>query len=255
MNTRINELLTEMPPVTLDEITNLRLMERMDSKYVVSALFLPRLLEEMKPLFRVQVISGAYIAAYRTQYMDTHALDMFLMHHNGKLNRQKVRIRSYVESGLSFLEIKNKNNKGRTSKWRIPVHSSPLLSMSDLADAQPFLNANAMFRSEDMSPALSSHFRRMTFVNRKATERITVDIRLSFLNHRTGRRASPEQLMILELKQDGRQCSDFRNILHRARIKPVSFSKYCMGTVLTDPHAKYNRFKSKLNTLSVFFRY
>jgi hypothetical protein len=239
-----------MPAVTLDEMTHLGLMDRMDSKYLAPVSLLPRLLEEMNRLFRVQVINGASLSAYSTQYLDTHALDMYLMHQNGKLNRQKVRIRSYVESGVSFLEIKNKNNKGRTSKRRIPVHCSCLQSMSDLADAKLFLDANALFRSEDMKPALSNRFRRLTFVNRKAAERVTVDLSLSFHNHRTGRDAMLEQLMILELKQDSRRRSDFRDILHRAGIKPVSFSKYCMGTVLTDPHVKYNRFKSRWTAIN-----
>jgi len=48
------------------------------------------------------------------------------------------------------------------------------------------------------------------------------------------------------LKQYDRMYSDFRAVLKRLHIHPFSFSKYCMGVVLTDPNAKYNRFKSKL---------
>jgi hypothetical protein len=208
----------------------------------------------MLSLFRVQVNGDKGISAYSTQYMDTHKLEMFLMHQNGKLNRQKIRIRSYVHSGVSFLEVKSKNNKGRTSKRRILVSRSDLQRMSDLPEAKVFLAAEALFGSDELSPALSNRFRRLTFINRRATERVTVDIGLSFLNHRTGREAAAEELMILELKQDGRQHSDFRDILHRERIKPVSFSKYCMGTVLTDPCAKYNRFKNKWRTINKLIR-
>ncbi|MDR1556382.1 MAG: polyphosphate polymerase domain-containing protein [Tannerellaceae bacterium] len=246
MNTRISEIAAAMPVVTLEEISHLRLMERVDCKYVAPASLLPRLMEQMCPLFRMQVNGGTGMADYSTQYLDTCDLGMFVMHQNGKLNRQKIRIRSYVGSCLSFLEIKSKNNKGRTSKQRIPVCCAHLSAIDELpAEGKLFLDTRALVCCEALEPALSNKFRRMTFVNNRDTERVTIDLHLSFLNHRTGREAAVEGLMILELKQDGRQESDFREILHRERIKPVAFSKYCMGTVLTNPGAKYNRFKSR----------
>lgn len=239
-----------MPTVTLEGMTNLRLMDRRDCKYAAPASLLPSLLEQMNLAFRVQVNEGTAVSAYATQYFDTCDLGMFLMHQNGKLNRQKIRIRSYVDSRTSFLEIKNKNNKGRTSKQRIPIHR-PNLSVTDILPCErEFIDARSLFGSETLASALSNRFHRLTFINNRATERVTIDIGLSFLNYRTGREIALEDLMILELKQDGRQRSDFGDILHRARIKPVSFSKYCMGTILTDPHVKYNRFKSKWNTIN-----
>jgi len=56
--------------------------------------------------------------------------------------------------------------------------------------------------------------------------------------------------MIIELKQDGRQHSDFRNILTDMRIKPVSFSKYCIGTYLTNEEVRGNRFKYKYHIIN-----
>jgi hypothetical protein len=255
MNIRINELAAAMPTVTLDEMSHLRLMERIDCKYAAPASLLPRLMEQMHPLFRMQASGEAGIAAYGTQYLDTRELDLFVMHQNGKLNRQKIRIRSYIDSRLSFLEIKNKNNKGRTIKWRIPISQACLPATSCLsADEQLYLDTHALVGCEALEPALSNRFRRITFVNNRATERVTVDLDLSFLTPRTGREAAVEELMILELKQDGRQESDFRDLLHRERIKPVAFSKYCMGTVLTDPGAKYNRFKSRWAAINKLIR-
>jgi hypothetical protein len=250
MNTLVNNMLKKMPAVTLDEMTDLRLMERMDFKYISSVSFLPQLLEMMTPLFKVQTIGETNISPYSTQYMDTAGLDMFVMHQNGKLNRQKIRIRSYLESDLSFLEIKNKNNRGWTSKKRIPVSFSHLSSINDLADGKQFLDKYALFRSDDLEPSLSNRFKRLTFVNNRATERVTIDMDLSFLNYKTGKETTLDNLTTLELKQDGCQHSDFKDILHRLQIRPASFSKYCIGTVLTNPRVKYNRFKSKCITIS-----
>jgi hypothetical protein len=250
MNTPINETLEKMQTITLGEMGNIRLMDRIDSKYAAPASLLPQLLEEMLLSFRVQVSNGARVAPYCTQYLDTPDLKMFLMHQNGKLNRQKIRIRSYVDSNLSFLEVKNKSNKGRTSKKRVPVGLSSLYSIRELKEETQFLEENALFDIRILEPALANNFQRMTFVNNKATERITIDTHLFFLNHRTGNTQSLDKLMIIELKQDGWQRSDFRDILNRFRIKKTAFSKYCMGTVLTDSSVKYNRFKSKLITIN-----
>jgi hypothetical protein len=97
---------------------------------------------------------------------------------------------------------------------------------------------------------LENNFQRMTFVNNKETERITIDVGLSFLNYSTNKERSLNDLMVLELKQDGWKRSDFAEILQQMRIKRSSFSKYCMGTVLTNPYTKYNRFKGKVQLLN-----
>jgi hypothetical protein len=233
-----------MPSITLEEMRDIHLMDRIDSKFVAPVSLLPQLLEEMLPYFKVQINNGKRIAPYCTQYLDTPDLGLFIMHQNGKLNRQKIRIRSYVDSNLSFLEIKNKNNKGRTSKIRIPVHLSHIQSITDLNDLR-FLEEHSIFESYKLEPSLANNFNRITLVNNQATERVTIDLDLSFRNYKTGDTQSLDHLMVLELKQDGWQHSYFRDILNRLRIKQLSFSKYCMGSVLTNPNIKYNRFKKK----------
>ncbi|MDR3236161.1 MAG: polyphosphate polymerase domain-containing protein [Prevotellaceae bacterium] len=241
----INTVLDALPPITLDEMKGIRLMDRVDSKFVAPAFMLPDLLRNMAEQFKVQTHDGVRLASYTTQYFDTPALDMYMMHHNGKLNRQKIRIRSYVESNLSFLEVKNKNNKGRTKKKRVPVASSHLTSIHDLHDEKTFLSQYSLFDSNTLVPVLANEFQRITLVNNKATERITIDAGLLFMNYKTGIETKLDKLVVLELKQDGQQHSDFKDILLRYRIKKSSFSKYCIGTMLTNPHVKNNRFKKQ----------
>jgi hypothetical protein len=249
MNIRINDLeilLEKMQPITLDEMKNIHLMDRVDFKYVIPVALLPSLLEKMTPYFKIQVNNGKRIAPYSTQYLDTADLKTFVTHQNGKLNRQKIRIRSYIDSKISFLEIKNKNNKGRTSKIRIPVSCSAIDTIDDLdVNGKQFIKENSFFDSAELQPSLGNTFNRITLVNNKATERVTIDLNLSFRNYNTEETGRMDDLAVLELKQDGRQASDFRDILELLRIKNFSFSKYCMGTALTDPNIKYNRFKKK----------
>lgn len=243
-----------MPVITLDEMSHIRLMDRIDTKYVAHVSLLPQLLDRMQTLFKVQIIDDKKIANYTTQYFDTSSWDFFTMHQNGKLKRQKIRIRSYTDSNLSFLEIKNKNNKGRTSKKRIPVSVSHVDTIDNLKEEQHFLDENSFFSSDKLLPILENNFQRMTFVNNKETERITIDVGLSFLNYSTDKKRCLDDLMVLELKQDGWKRSDFAEILQQMRIKRSSFSKYCMGMVLTNPASKYNRFKGKVQLLNKFLQ-
>ncbi|MDL2243423.1 polyphosphate polymerase domain-containing protein [Bacteroidales bacterium OttesenSCG-928-J19] len=246
MKTTILPLLEEMMPITLEEMNSIHLMDRVDSKFVAPAAILPLLFKEMTPFFKVQVNdAGKRIAPYTTQYLDTSQLDMFVMHQNGKLNRQKIRIRTYQDVDVSFLEVKNKNNKGRTKKIRVSTDRSHIETMADLEDKHPFLIENSLFDIRELTPSLANEFNRITLVNNRKTERITIDLSLTFHNYRTQEHRLMDDLVILELKQDGWQRSDFLNILAKLRIKRSAFSKYCMGMIATDPNVKYNRFKTR----------
>lgn len=250
MLTDIISILDGMEPITLDEMKDIRLMDRIDSKFVAPVDLLPQLLEEMKPYFKVQINNGIKLSPYTTQYLDTPERDMFVMHQNGKLNRQKIRIRSYVDSNISFLEVKNKNNKGRTKKVRISIDTSHVDSIEDLKNNIEFLRKHSFFESLRLEPSLANSFNRITLVNNKKTERVTIDLNLVFYNYKTDQKKELEQVMILELKQDGWQHSDFRDILMKLRIKKTPFSKYCMGMVYTNPSLKYNRFKGRCSRMN-----
>ena len=117
----MNALLNTFAPITLAEMKSVRLMNRVDTKFVTTVPRLMQLLEMAKGEYFVQEIDGERNSAYTTLYYDTPRLDMYIMHHNGCLGRQKVRVRQYVDSNLTFLEVKNKNNHRRTRKKRITV--------------------------------------------------------------------------------------------------------------------------------------
>lgn len=111
-----------MPAVTLDQMKGIRLMNRIDTKYVLPQRLLAPLLEQAALNgYRIQQIDGARACRYDTLYYDTPSREMYRLHHDRRLVRQKIRTRTYVESGSTFLEIKNKTNKGRTRKKRVAM--------------------------------------------------------------------------------------------------------------------------------------
>jgi hypothetical protein len=87
-------------------------------------------------------------------------------------------------------------------------------------------------------------------VNYDKTERLTIDFDVHFHNLETGKDAETGPLVIIELKRDGNVFSPVLEILRTLRIKPSGFSKYCIGSVMTNKSLKHNIFKAKMVTLS-----
>ena len=242
--------LEALAPISLEEMDSVRLMNRIDTKYLTDeAVLLGVLRDAATAGYRVLVADGARISPYDSVYFDTEGLRMFSDHHNKRLRRQKVRTRAYVNSGDAFLEIKRKNNRGRTKKKRTGI---PMLELPDFrtdADACRYLADWSDFRAEELQPTLETVFQRITLVNPALTERITIDTNLSFKNFRTGLGTSLRDAVIIELKQDGRSASEMKRILLDHRVKPARISKYCIAVTLTDPAAKSNRFKVKVRQI------
>ena len=199
------------------------------------------MLELAQGKYYAQFHDGSSIATYMTTYWDTDDYHFYMEHHNGRAPRQKVRVRTYVGSELTFLEVKTKNNHGRTKKKRIEVPSQ-----EDLVGGDEFVSRLAKCHLNDIHPTVRNHFHRITLVNYGKTERLTIDFDVEFDNMENGNHKQTGQLVIIELKRDGNVPSPVLDILRTLRIKPSGFSKYCIGSVMTNPTLKRNLFKPKL---------
>lgn len=239
--------MTDMVPISLAEMESVKLMNRIDTKFVVPACLLPEMLRLAWSDYYIQEIGGKRLAAYDTLYYDTPDLQMYLRHHDRQLRRQKIRIRTYLDSDLTFLEVKNKNNKGRTKKKRIVVYTNDLQSID--TGQREWLDGKSWYNVSTLQPQLHTRFERITLVNRAKTERLTIDTTLRWENVRTGQTAALGDAVVVELKRDGNQPSGMLDILRSLRIKPMKISKYCIGIALTDPAVKHNRFRPKLRQL------
>ncbi len=240
-------------------MSGIRLMNRTDTKFVTNIATLRKLLKLAVWQYRAQEIEGKRQARYYTMYFDTPDMQMYTCHHSGHANRQKLRIRSYVDSGLNFLEVKTKNNHKRTRKKRTTMFDfDPLAPARNIAfdshddnfrEYDSFLRENLWYKPEIMEEAIENRFNRITLVNNNKTERLTIDTDLCFHNIHTGNDCSLPELAIIELKRDGLVPSPILSLLNELRIKPLGFSKYCIGTALTNPDIRQNRFKQRLHAL------
>jgi hypothetical protein len=239
----VEKKLRRLAPISLEEMEKVRLMNRVDTKYITLPENLNVFLTKIEGDYYVQEVNGKRFQTYQTLYFDTPDLQMFISHHNGHKQREKIRLRKYVGSNLAFLEVKDKNNKGQTLKTRLQL---PEYKLCDDENIILFLKTNAQFSIDRIMPHVETCYDRITLVNKEKTERLTIDINLVFSNTRTGRSRSLSEIVIIELKQEVNCFSHTRGLLSSLQIRPVNMSKYCIGSVMTDPGIKYNRFKPKI---------
>lgn len=249
----MTEILNEYDSITLDEMRSIRLMNRIDTKFVTTVPMLRQLLLLAKDDYFVQESQGERISPYYTLYFDTPDCKMYNRHEAGHLSRQKVRVRSYVNAGLNFLEVKTKNNHGRTKKKRIEAlnfdpenHSIFNVQSSLFSD---FLQTYLKYPQQSLVRQVENRFDRITLVNKAKTERLTIDTNLRFHNISTNNYRFMEDLVVIELKRDGLQPSPILPMLTKLRIHPHGFSKYCIGSALTNADLRRNRIKPRLHSV------
>ena len=223
---------------------NVKLLNRTDKKFCFNSEHLFGILNQLTPHYSLLKIEEKLISRYKTLYYDTANYKLYHAHHSGKLNRYKVRHRSYIENDHHFLEVKFKSNKDRTIKKRKLNHVIPLQFDENTL---PFLESKLNFSALNLIPSLWVNFNRLTFVSKTTAERLTIDLNLEFIKNET--QLNFNNLIIAEVKQEKKQSSIFINLMKKNHIYEGSISKYVMGIALTCP-IKQNNFKSQLNKIS-----
>lgn len=248
----VEEMLKSFDEHSLYQQDRAALMTRVDDKYIVRAHHLPAILEFAREHYSVLTQNHTHIFDYETAYYDTPDYLFYHMHHAGKANRLKVRVRQYVQAKLSFLEIKQKNNKGITHKYRHKIDQS----QKSLAIEDDHLN---QVTNEALSPALQVDYQRITLMHKTLNQRITLDLNLNFSDLRGSHTHDLSNLVIIEIKRDKGDHnllrSNFHLFLHKLGYQPHTFSKYCMGCVLTNVDSiKNNNFKSNILHLKSLYK-
>jgi len=232
--------LNKFETITLSEMDDVKLMSRTDTKFVFNFSRLPEFLEKLSPFYKVLLIDGNLIHDYKSLYFDTEDRKFYIEHHNRRVNRNKIRFREYVGSGLTFLEIKLKNNKGKTIKKRIKVNS---ISEEITEQQQKYIDKIVGYPIE-VSAKQWINFSRVTFVHKTQKERLTMDVNLTFNNKKD--EGDLKNIVIAEVKQERMsRSSDFMRIAKEMSILPMRLSKYCISSMQLWPQLKQNRFKEK----------
>jgi hypothetical protein len=237
----IQHVLGLYEPISLKEMDSVELMNRTDAKYVFSIRELPDILMQAHDYYRILEINNDRLFSYVTTYYDTPNFLLFNHHISGRLNRHKIRHRTYESTGVSYLEVKFKSNKNRTIKWRIKNEMNGHFDQ----DAADFLFSRTHIDSDSLTPVITNYFKRITLVSIKDKTRITLDFGISFRGS-NGQEKDLPFLAIAEIKQEGNNNNNtFIRILRRKGIRPEGFSKYCVGSALICDIPRKNALKPK----------
>lgn len=245
----VDSALIDFDSHSLGDINNSVLMDRVDSKFVVAAELLPYLLQESRRDYSLLDIDGVKHSDYLNVYFDTDNFNYYHMHHNGKLNRIKVRHRHYMDTNTAFLEIKFKSNKGRTVKTR---KEASLDANTALKEHAEFLSNYGIDQPENLLPSQIVGYKRICLSNEMLGERVTLDTGASFVAPDSGLKVALDDVVIIEIKQRriDRQ-SPFYRLLRSLGLRSQSFSKYCAGVSLTTENkVKTNRFRRDINKVA-----
>jgi hypothetical protein len=242
----IADILSKFSPIAIAQMDEVKLLNRTDTKYILSVEQLEKILPQLTKDYTCLEVANTRMSSYKTLYFDTPERTFYHHHHNEKPNRYKVRMRQYVESNLTFLEIKHKI-KGRTDKSRIKIDDFSL----QFNPQQQLFVEKVLGNTTELKPILWNSFKRITLVNNTIKERLTIDVDLSFKliedKDKSWRKAT---LVIAEVKQENiNRQSTFMQLAKQIGARPSSISKYCLGTSVLVNSVKRNTFKPKILTI------
>ena len=248
INHNIEQLLSTFDSHNLDDLHHANLQDRVDSKFMLPLAYLPTLLQAARQHYSVLEINGKRTSNYFNQYFDTQQMNFYKDHHNGKLNRFKVRKRTYLDTQTQYLEVKFKNNHERTIKSRIRCKDND----QSYEHNQSFIFKHLGCDFTDLSVSQQGGYQRIALASESVPERLTIDFNLWYQSSTGGERIDLDGFFIVELKQAKHsKNSPFYQLMPEHYFVPTAFSKYCIGCVLLQQQGiKYNRFKPTLMKLS-----
>lgn len=215
------------------------LKDRLDHKYFFPDTLVERIFETCQRDYHLLQIGGHTQFTYHTWYFDTRKLDSYFDHHRGKCRRYKLRFRHYLESGVNYLELKIKNNKGRTHKERKQVVGDPVSFR--LEAHQEYLMDTFGLSAADFVPSLRVTYKRSTLLHESHQEKVTVDWDLEFEHE--NKKVTVPGVAVAEVKTPRATRPQFDEVMRSLRIREGGLSKYILGSIALKPGLKYNSFK------------
>ena len=159
--------LAALPTLTLDELVATAAMQtRIDRKYLLPRAALAEVVAAVATEAAILDIDGQRAFGYRSVYLDTPDLDSYFAAGRGRRRRFKVRTRSYLDTGTTWLEIKTRGPRGTTVKERIAHPDAEAAGLT--AVGQDFLAqclGSALIPTDvvaDLVPVLATAYRRTT---------------------------------------------------------------------------------------------
>ena len=165
------------------------LLTRVDRKYLVPLNCAQELVDGLAPDARVLAIDEQRRFSYASTYFDTPGLEAFMLAARKRRRRFKVRTRTYLDSGLCFLEVKTRGARGTTVKRRMGYHPDDASRLTGsgrafvaacLASTGVTGSAAAHEVAAALRPVLATTYERITLHLPRAEARATIDTALTW---------------------------------------------------------------------------
>lgn len=245
--------------ISLEEL-NLKaaLQIRVDRKYIVDGLYAAAVLSNLPAETSVLEIDGERAFTYDSVYFDTENLDSYKLAATGRRNRYKIRTRSYVDTGDTFLEVKTEGARAVTVKERIPYPSCDraYLNAAGRDYVEESLRGMIEVPATAFEPILTTAYRRTTVLlpvseNNPVDSRMTIDTNLTWTpmseralahnsQYEVGTPYTAAGMVIIETKS-GSAPSVADKHLWRAGIRPSKISKFATGMAALNPDLVSNK--------------
>ncbi len=247
MNVRLD--LDRYTRASLEEVVSeAALLTRVDRKYLLPLAAARDAIEEETRGARILEICGRRSFAYDSVYFDTEDHLSYRLTAQRRRRRFKIRTRTYIDTGSTYLELKTKSGRGSTVKERMeyrPSHRRELTREGRVFLASRLVkHAHDAALVDDLRPSLVSQYERITLVMTDGS-RVTIDQRLRWHDRNGTTIALPEHL-IIESKSLGRP-NRLDRALWRAGHRPSGISKFGTGTAALHPELPSNKWSRTLD--------
>lgn len=234
---KIKEKLDTFTSIDLEGLDKVEMLNRVDTKYVFHINQFDEILDEIRDKYYVLEIDTKRMFDYESIYFDTEDFDLYKFHHNGKLNRLKIRFRKYLDSNLCYFEVKYKIKGTRTDKKRIREDDYK----TELTEKEMALVQHSYLDMSNLKEKMVICFTRITLANKNFKERLTIDLKVTFDNFKDKKVFN--ELIIAEIKTDKTAIgSPIVDSFKKRHFEEISFSKYATAVAYLED-IKNNAFK------------
>lgn len=240
--------LSQLPAVGLEELTTeAALLTRVDRKYMVPSATARRVLSTFSTEARVLDMDGTRTFAYDSVYFDTPDLDSYMLAAHGRRRRFKIRTRTYVDSAVSFLEVKTEGAREATVKERIPYELCDRDRLTD--EGLAYVNETLCAAIGEvpfgpLEPVLSTRYDRTTLFLPESGSRATIDSDVTW-QRPDGQPWVLDDAVVVETKS-GSAPGPLDRHLWANGVRPCRISKFATGMAALHPELPANRWNQTL---------
>ncbi len=231
--------------IGLDELEETAAMlTRVDRKYLIEPGVWAEVVSSLHDSVRVLEIDGRRAFRYESVYYDTDDLRMYREAAHRRPRRTKVRTRRYLDTGISAIEVKQREASGATVKSRRMLDELPDLSGGLTSEALDFVEEFPRLASVAgvLRPSLTTNYLRTTLVTPEG--RVTVDTDVA-AHDPAGNSVAYDERLIVETKVT-RHAGEVDRALWARGIRPERVSKYCTSMAALRPDLPANRWARTL---------